>query len=427
MMRAASIVVSVLLAAAIAVRAQAPTVDQPASAPDLVRLPLELPEGPATGVHLFAEKRCVQCHALGTGVSQVGPDLGRIRFPGTILDLAGNFWNHAPVMREKMRDLRVPVPVLETEQMANLLAFLTAYRFYLGEIGEPASPTRGREIFDANSCGVCHGEAEDFEKAGPSLEPYAIDFSAISIAQAMWNHGAEMADVMREEGIAWPNFSGTEMGDLLAYLQTGSTTPSRERTYYEPGSPRRGAELFTSKRCLDCHAIGGTGGEIGPDLGALGSELIGPIASIAGLMWNHSHGMTAEFRRRGIPRVEFSGQEMADVVAYLYYVNYAIVYGSPSRGEQVFATKCSGCHVLGSGNTGGSEDLAAVPNLDDPTAIITAMWNHAAEMENELQRQGMIWPRFADGEVADLSAFLLVERGGLPSPPPRSGTATTVR
>ena len=63
----------------------------------------------------------------------------------------------APVMREKMHDLKVPVPVLESRQMADLLAFLTAYRYYLAQVGEPGSPARGRQLFEAKSCDICHG------------------------------------------------------------------------------------------------------------------------------------------------------------------------------------------------------------------------------------------------------------------------------
>lgn len=203
------------------------------------------------------------------------------------------------------------------------------------------------------------------------------------------------------------------MGDLLAYLQTGTGGSRVERVYYEPGSPRRGAELFASKRCLDCHAIGGQGGRVGPDLSARGREFMEPIASIAGLMWNHSHRMSAEFRKQGIPRVQFSGQEMADIISYLYFVNYATVYAAPARGEALFSDKCARCHTIGEGKRVGP-DLATVPKLDDPTAIITTMWNHAGGMENQLRKLGIVWPQFGPGEVGDLSAFLLVKRGWRP-------------
>ncbi len=401
---------ALFLAAAIATSAQTAAPAHPDSAAGLVRLPVALPDNPAAGARLFVEKGCVRCHGLGSDANHVGPDLGRIMFQGSVLDLAGSFWNHGGAMRDKMRELKVPIPVLESSEMADLLAFLTAYRYYLVEVGTPASPARGRQLFTTKKCDVCHGKPADFHKAGPSLAKYQNNFSAIYIAQAMWNHGAEMAGVMQSKGVPWPEFTGSEMGDLVAYLQTGSSTSSADRVYYEPGSPRRGAELFASKRCSTCHAIGGVGGKVGPDLGPRGRQYMGSVAAIAGLMWNHSHRMTAEFQKHGIPRVTFSGQEMADVISYLYFVNYATVYASPVRGEKLFADKCAQCHAIGGAPRPGP-DLAKAPNLDDPTAIVTKMWNHAAGMENQLRREGIVWPQFAPGDVADLSAFLLRKRG----------------
>lgn len=418
-MRTVTFLASLLLLAAITLTAQTPVKSgRPASEPALVRLPVALPDNPAAGARLFVEKRCVQCHALGPDGNRVGPDLARISFPGTILDLVGTFWNHGGAMRDKMRELKVPVPVLESREMADLLAFLTAYRYYLAQVGEPGNPARGRQLFDTKDCSMCHGGPADFHKKGPSLVRYENGFSAIYIAQAMWNHGGEMAVVMRDSGVPWPKFTGREMGDLLAYLQTGAGSPA-ERVYYEPGSPRRGVELFASKGCRVCHAIGGDGGRVGPDLGARGREFMEPIASIAGLMWNHSHRMSAEFRKRGIRRVTFSGQEMADIISYLYFVNYATVYASPDRGEALFLDKCAKCHTVGGGKNVGP-DLATAPNLSDPTAIITMMWNHAGGMEDELRKMGIVWPQFGPGEVGDLSAYLLIKRGWRPPTVPKT-------
>lgn len=398
-----------ILGAAVAVRAS--------QAPTAVRLSLELPDNPAAGARLFEEKRCAQCHALGGEERRIGPDLGRIHIIGTVLDVAGALWNHAPTMREKMRDLKIQAPALTSGEMADLLAFLTAYRYYLTELGEPGNAGRGLAVFQAKSCDHCHGARRDWNRPGPSLDTYRGRFSAIQMAETMWNHGRDMAPAMSARGVGWPQFRGQEMGDLLAYLQAGNEGVAGDRVYFEPGNPRRGRELFQAKRCIACHAIAGQGGRRGPRLDTRPRDLVGSVASIAGLLWNHSPVMTAEAARLGIPRVTFEGQEMADIIAYLYFVNYATASGTPDRGEAIFNDRCSLCHTLNASG-GIGPDLAASPGLDEPLAIITAMWNHANQMEEELRKQGRVWPRFALGETADLTAFLLASRdkGGASGP-----------
>ena len=373
-----------------------------------ITLSIELPDNPTTGALLFVEKGCVRCHALAGNDTRVGPDLGRLHFRGTVMDLAGSFWNHAPVMREKMLDMKIQPPTLTSREMADLVAFLTAYRYYLTEVGQPGNPAAGKAVFAGKGCTRCHG-AGAWDKPGPDLSRYKGRFSSIFLAQVMWNHGAEMATVMRGQGIAWPKFEGREMGDLLAFLQAGSGGAIDERVYFEPGSPRRGRELFASKRCDQCHAVAGIGGHGGPDLGRRGREFVGSISSLAGLMWNHSQGMTAELARRNIPRVSFSGQEMADILAYLYFVNYATVSGNPDRGGELFIKKCSPCHSIGGGKRIGP-DLSTITDLDEPIAIIAAMWDHAPKMDQELRSRNLPWPRFEPGEAADLTAFVLSRR-----------------
>ncbi len=411
-MRRAAVLCLLALGLAPVVEAQSPT--SPIHEAKTVRLSVELPDNPAAGARLFAEKSCVRCHSLGGEQSRVGPDLGRIHLTGTVLDIAGAFWNHSPVMREKMRDLKIPVPTMTSREMTDLVAFLTAYRYYLTELGRPGDPAEGSKVFAAKGCARCHGGKDDWGKPGPSLDRYRGRFSPVFLAQAMWNHGPEMAKLMKGRNIPWPNFAGREMGDLLAYLQAGNGGASAQRVYFEPGSPRRGREMFSGKRCDVCHAVAGKGGSGGPDLGTRGRELVGSVSAVAGVMWNHSRGMTAEFARRGIGHAKFSGQEMADVIAYLYFVNYASVAGRPDRGAQLFAERCAACHTAGAGPAVGP-DLAEAPALDDPIAIVTAMWNHAPRMEEQARKHGLVWPRFEKGDTADLAAFLLAKRSAEPS------------
>ena len=404
--------VSATRRAMLALAAAAAFVSALAAASDAtVPLSIELPDNPTAGARVFVEKNCVRCHGLGASEGRIGPDLGRIRFPGTVLDLAGVFWNHVPVMREKMQDLKIVTPHLDPREMADLVAFLTAYRYYLTEVGQSGSPAGGRTVFEVKRCPKCHAMSgvTTFDKPGPRLDRYKGQYSAIILAQAMWNHSPEMASVMRGVGMPFPRLNGKEMADLLAYLQAGNVSGSRERVYFEPGSPRRGREVFASKRCTTCHAIAGVGGRGGPDLGTRPQELVGSVSSIAALMWNHSQAMTAEFARRGLPRMTFSGGEMADIIAYLYFVNYANVRAKPDHGGVLFAGKCSPCHTLGDGRQVGP-DLQTAAGLTDAVAIMAAMWNHAPAMEQELRKHGFPWPRLEPGDAADLTAFLLSRR-----------------
>jgi len=107
--------------------------------------------------------------------------------------------------------------------------------------------------------------------------------------------------------------------------------------------------------------------------------------------------------------VTFRGQEMADIIAFLYFVNYANVSGTPMRGASVFAEKCSPCHSVGAGRRVGP-DLRTAPHLDEPIAIFAGMWNHSPAMERELRSRGLPWPRLDPGDPADLAAFLLQVR-----------------
>ncbi|HET9468358.1 MAG TPA: cytochrome c [Vicinamibacterales bacterium] len=335
----------------------------PAATAAPVQLTVELPDNPMAGAQLFVSKHCVRCHALGSSHTPIGPDLGRIRFQGTVLDLAGAFWNHAPMMREKMKELKIQRPAFNTQEMADLLAFLTAYRYYVTRPGEVGDAGAGEAVFAAKRCSSCH--KTDW-RTGQRL-------SAILLAQELWNHGA---------GIASTRFSGREMSDLLAYLQ--ARTATADAAYVEPGSPRRGGEVYAEKRCASCHSVH--------------PNLIGSTTSVAALMANHPQ-----------PRARFSSREMADVIAYLNFVNYANVRGTPARGAEVFVAKCSTCHSIGGGRQAGP-DLGTMPGLDEPIGIVRAMWNHAPEMEQEHLKRGLAWPRFELNQAADLAAFLLSRR-----------------
>jgi Ni/Fe-hydrogenase subunit HybB-like protein/mono/diheme cytochrome c family protein len=383
-----------------------------------VVLTVALPDRPTAGARVFLQKGCGHCHSLGAQAAartMVGPDLRQLLVSRTVMDLAGAFWNHAPVMREKMQELKLTPPTLTRDDIADIFVLLTAYRYYEVELGRPGNATSGRRVFVDKGCAGCHDEdLKTGTRVGPGLQKYRGRSSAIFVAQAMWNHGAEMANAMRTRSVPWPKFAPREMDDLIAYLQGGAGAPDRIQ-YFDSGSPRRGREIFAGKQCITCHAVHGKGGRGGPDLGARTGDLVASVATIASVMWNHSPPMAAEFERRGIRRITFSGQEMVDVIAYLYFVNYSTVRAVPARGAKLFADKCATCHSKQAGR-GAAPDLTTKALFDEPLALTAAMWNHGPMMSREVETRGLSWPRLERGEAADLAAFLLSRRTGGPVP-----------
>jgi cytochrome c2 len=376
-----------------------------------VFLSIELPGQPAAGARAFRQKGCAGCHSLnGSPEPRVGPDLGRVLFTGTALDLAGAFWNHAPVMHQKMAELQIRPPIMSKSDLADIVGLLTLYRHGRVAPDRSGDPEAGRTLFAAR-CATCHARDEHaWGKPGPRLERYRGPAAGIFLAQAFWNHRPNpVQPVGGRSGAASAALSEGDAADLIAYLQAGQAERRADPPYFESGSPRRGQALFARKGCLGCHAVAGKGGRGGPDLAIEAGERLGSVPGLTGSMWRHSQTLAADFERRGFSRPTFSGQEMADLTAYLQFVSYATVRGTPGRGRALFAERCSTCH---SGDARAvAPDLARVPDLDDPLAIIAAMWNHAAEIQEELQKIGGRWPRLEPGEAADLAAFLMAARG----------------
>ena len=366
-----------------------------------------LPEDPLEGAKIFEQKGCVKCHALGDEGGQIGPDLGKIYLKGSLYDIAGILWNHAPIMSERMKELKILRPQFTPQEMSTLIAFLSAYQYYLAQLGKPGDPSVGERLFQEKSCIKCHAFEEAWEKPGPSLKYYKNKYSLIGLAQVMWNHGPEMEKTMAELKISRPKFRGDEMIDLLAFLQSGGKDSREEKRYLEPGSPNQGRRLFTDKGCIRCHAIRGQGGKVGPDLGKGSSDRIRTMPELAGQLWNHEPTMWRKMQEKKVKFIKFSEDEMANLVAYLYFVNYFDKPGAPERGQKLFIEKgCISCHSLSGKGGSVGPDLALAPELISPAYVATQMWNHAPAMEEAAKTQKIPWPRFKSGEMVDVLEYL---------------------
>lgn len=181
---------------------------------------------PEMGSQLFVSKGCSGCHAIrgqhpGESIparaTMSGPDLaGTSTIAHTLTDLAALMWNHAPHMQEHMEELGLRLPTFTGTEMASLIAYLFSIR-YFDAFGDT---DRGRTVYSTKGCASCHGPTRMGGPDGPSLGALSGRASPISIATGLWNHGPAMLQRLRESGRVWPTFSGTEMSDLIAYLDT---------------------------------------------------------------------------------------------------------------------------------------------------------------------------------------------------------------
>lgn len=363
-----------------------------------------LPENPLEGSRLFTEKGCLLCHSIYGQGGVMGPDLGQGILNRPLLDIAGVMWNHAPGMGHRFQVQRAARPTFKPAEMGSLLAFL----YYLGSLDPPGNPEIGARLFREKRCASCHSVGGKGGKVGPPLDKYSRYASPIYLTTSLWNRGRTMARVMESKHIPRAMLQGNDISDLLAFIR--SSGAKAERVYIQPGNPKRGAALFKEKRCVECHTLTEHAVGIGPDLRV---KLKGSLMRIAGAMWNHGPGMWAKMAEMGISLPVVTETEMADLISYLYFLQFIDKPGDVERGRVVYREKrCSTCHALsGSGGT-AAPDLAKVAKLETPLEVITEMWNHATTMEQKMAEQSVAWPVLKGGEMADLIAYLLSLRSG---------------
>jgi mono/diheme cytochrome c family protein len=304
-------------------------------------------------------------------------------------------------MAERMRELKISRPYLYPQEAANLIAFLYTLNYF----DRPGKLEAGRRLFVEKGCVVCHQVGGVGGVIGPNLDFLKQYGSPIFVATAMWNHGPAMAEAMQARGIKRPTFTGSELNDLTAYLKSASPAQTDEPLYVLPGDAETGRRLFVEKNCRVCHTVGGKGGRVGPDLSERGVHR--SLTEFAAAMWNKAPAMIKAMREGGIPVPQVEPQEMADLVAYLYSVRYFSGPGDARRGEKVVKAKgCLRCHsVRGQGGTSAS-DLARSKWLLPPAAVVSVMWNHALDMQDQPETQERAWPELRPEEMADLVAYL---------------------
>jgi mono/diheme cytochrome c family protein len=208
---------------------------------------------PEKGAALFyGKKHCSICHAVNGNGGRVAPDLGATR-PGTPAMgwLITVIWNHMPGMWRQMHGEKLQ---LNQEEMAHILAFL----YQAGSADKPGDSAAGQKVFDAKGCVRCHAVRSNGATTAPDLSKVVAAGDNLAWMHAMWNHAQSMIEPVTKELGAWPQFTGAEMNDLVAYVN-GGPSPTIQEDGDLRGSADHGWEVFQAK-CIQCHSVRGKGG-----------------------------------------------------------------------------------------------------------------------------------------------------------------------
>lgn len=267
------------------------------------------PGDPKNGKALFAEKHCIQCHAIGRAGGITAPRLDKLERGTPPLQIAQDLWNHGPVMIAAMRARDLQPPTFREKEIIDLFAYLRAQgkRKATREFKSAGDPEKGRLVFTSKGCSRCHSIAGAGASVGPDLGTSDLSGSVTQLAGRMWNHWPAMAGAMEALGMSAPVFRGEELADLFAYVfvsRYGATSASRAA----------GEAVYVRSGCASCHGMRGQGG-IGP---ALANLTVGePKERIAQRMWNHAPEMRTRMSDRRLAWPRFNADDLAALVRYL--------------------------------------------------------------------------------------------------------------
>jgi cytochrome c len=267
-----------------------------------------------------------------------------------------------------------------------------------GEYLLPGDIKEGWKVFTVKKCSTCHSIWGEGGKEGPDLGILPQSYvSQSQLAALLWNHWPEMWGKMTAKKISIQKIDKKEMADLFAFLYF-------IRYMDEPGSPQNGKVLMAAKHCSKCHPAVKVGAK--GDLARWGMY-INPILW-AQMMWNHAPQMEQEMRKRGLSRVEFKGNEMVDLIAYIRSLSSETekVYLSPGdlqSGKKLFSQKgCILCH-----SPRGELDLSKKKDFPRTLAQLAGMmWNHSPKMWKGIEEKRMERPTLSPQEMTDLVAYL---------------------
>jgi mono/diheme cytochrome c family protein len=343
-----------------------------------------IPGDARRGEQLFQSEQCIQCHGLKGKGGNLASDLGRrVDRAFTPAVMAGLMWNHAPQMWATMKQEGARKGSMTPEQAADLFAYFVSVRYF----EKPGDAARGKRAFADRHCAGCHGISSSPEAGAPPVVKWESLADPLILAQQMWNHGPKMRAEFARRKLAWGKITAQELTDMLVYLQNLPETRNLAQNLSFPPSDS-GEKLYVSKGCGECHT------------GQRAFEVLlksRTLTEIAVGMWNHQPSMKN-------PPPTFSGEEMRQLISYIWAKQYFRGTGNASRGRYVFTAKnCANCH---NDAASGAPKLGKGKDAYNDITMVAALWDHGPRMLEMMTARGLPWPRFSAQEMSDVIAYL---------------------
>lgn len=354
----------------------------------------------------YGDKQCSICHSVNGSGGRVAPDLSGQRPATPAMGwLVAVLWNHSPGMWRQLGERNRAYPELNSQEMADILAFL----YQASNVDRTGDANAGQRVFSEKGCISCHSVNGKGGRTAPDLATIPNGGSSDAWIRAMLNHAASMVVPITNTLGQWPQLSGNEMNDLIAYVgasAVSTTTPRREIF----GSAERGWGVF-QQRCMQCHSVRGQGGNLGPELGP-DRDLPLTTARLASLMWNHAPGMLERSREAGIAPPQLQSNEMTDLRTFLASLRYFEPTGSALIGERVFSERgCAACHGSKADGTKMGPRLKAGAEAYTTVSFSASLWRHGPRMIDRAHEQGLAWPILQPTDIGDLVSFLNAPAG----------------
>jgi mono/diheme cytochrome c family protein len=257
----------------------------------------EQPGDAGRGKSLFTSKQCADCHGIDEPKVPGAKPIAEWTTASDPLALIETMWNHSTAMRDEMARLKIHLPQLTGQNLADLLVYTrrAGKRPPATPVFQPEAPDAGKILFESKRCVSCHGAMTHFLSTG------VHDATLTDLAVDMWNHGLDMS-------LRNTTFAPGEMRQVAEYIWFS-------RTIEGVGEAGRGAQVFAAKKCAVCHEDPSNGAPLLSGLIANGKHFSG--ATMVSALTRHGPRMLDKMKEKHLAWPRFSSEEMSGLIAYL--------------------------------------------------------------------------------------------------------------